>query len=368
MKSKNPSLDLEFDDMFDVEACKPTGECSDLINTLGISDIFVNCTVWQRFTPEQMEIYIDAIYKYYRKHGFPYYSLTQQQRLFEFDKLKGFKGEVLVDKVIRQTMHGLGLAWHYFPHSWDVQCGSCKTPMQAFVEDDTFKAVIRKRLKTGTYVSDSGIRKMLKMFTGVQGVSNFRPTAARAIYDHYAGDGVVWDMSCGYGGRLLGAIASNRVHVYLGTDPCIPTYNGLVAIKNEFGKQKDIRIFNQCSETTVFAKESVDLCFTSPPYFNCEKYADEDTQSYIKYQTKLSWMNNFIGATLDSCYHCLKKTGLLIVNINNVKTYTTLVADFLEIARIKRFELVETLQYSLSSIHKTGFKYEPTFVFKKSSS
>jgi branched-chain amino acid transport system substrate-binding protein len=65
------------------------------------------------------------------------------------------------------------------------------TPYKAFIDDDIFIRVIRRRLKMGTYISESGIRKMLKLFSNVQSVSNFRPTAAAAIYNNFAKNGVV---------------------------------------------------------------------------------------------------------------------------------------------------------------------------------
>lgn len=365
MKYKSP-IDLDFDDIFAEESPQDLKYDTYMFlkDALGIDSVFINKSVWSKFSKEQMDVYIDAVFAHYRENGFPYYNLSHNQRLIELEKLKNFRASVLDNKIIKQTMHGLSLAWHYFPHAWEVQCGTLKTPMQAFTDDTMFKNVIRKRIQTGSYISDGGMRKMLKMYTGVQGVSNFRPTAARSIYDSYAGDGTVWDMSCGYGGRLLGAIASERVHTYLGTDPCVPTYNGLVAIKNDFGN-KNIVLLNQCSETTTFPAKTVDLCFTSPPYFNCEKYANDTTQSYIRYPAKNAWMHNFLGATVESCFKCLKDTGYLIININNVKSYPELLEDFLALVPQKGFKLVDTLQYSLSSIHKAGFKYEPVFVFKK---
>ena len=45
--------------------------------------------------------------------------------------------------------------------------------------------------------------------------------------------GTVWDPSMGYGGRLLGAIAAGVN--YIGTDPCIPTYDGLEKIQKDYG-------------------------------------------------------------------------------------------------------------------------------------
>ena len=108
----------------------------------------------------------------------------------------------------------------------NVKCGNMLTPLEAFEDDEKFKQVIRKRLIRGTYITDNGLRKELKTSTGIQAVSNFRPTSARALYDEFAGDGTVWDMSCGFGGRLLGAISSPRVKHYIGTEPETRTHKG----------------------------------------------------------------------------------------------------------------------------------------------
>mgnify|MGYP003326451474 CR=1 FL=1 len=85
------------------------------------------------------------------------------------------------------------------------------------------------------------MRSMLRRYSGTQMVSNFRPTAAAALYDIFVDKnsplegteaGTVWDPSMGYGGRLLGAIAAGVN--YIGTDPCIPTFKGLEQIKEKF--------------------------------------------------------------------------------------------------------------------------------------
>ena len=68
------------------------------------------------------------------------------------------------------------------------------------------------------------IRQSLKIYNGISSVSNFRPTAAKYIYDTYGGDGVTWDMSCGWGGRLLGALSSNSIKKYIGTEPSSKTF------------------------------------------------------------------------------------------------------------------------------------------------
>jgi hypothetical protein len=131
---------------------------------------------------------------------------------------------------------GLALAWSYFPHSWSVQCGSMKTPIQVFESDIDFKRAIAKRLKYGTgRITDAEVRKAVRSYSGAQGVSNFRPTAAAAIYHTFLPrtGGTVWDMSSGFGRRLLGAIACNRVSRYVGTDPCSQTMTKPKVCKGE---------------------------------------------------------------------------------------------------------------------------------------
>ncbi|SVC33922.1 uncharacterized protein METZ01_LOCUS286776, partial [marine metagenome] len=117
-------------------------------------------------------------------------------------------------------MHGLALLWSYMPHAFDVQCGKMNTPLYTFLND---KEKIKKKMEMfGSVDSQSGLRKILKVMTGTQGVSNFRPTAAQAIYEKFLPDGgTTWDMSGGYGGRLLGAI---KTHInYIATEPAKET-------------------------------------------------------------------------------------------------------------------------------------------------
>ena len=69
-----------------------------------------------------------------------------------------------------------------------------------------------------------------------------------------------------------------------------------------------------------------------PPYFDWEKYSEEDTQSYKKYPTKEEWLNGFLFHTIDKCHYGLKPGGYMLLNVANT-------------ARIKNFE-DETLRSS----------------------
>ena len=325
---------------------------------------------WEEMDKDGIERLAEEIFSHYKKMGFPYYKFSAEEKLKKFKGLKDFlnlKGDDIINNsVIKMTMHGLSLAWSYFPHSWEVRCNNMKTPMEAFSDDILFKKVIKKRIKRGTYFSLSGIRKALRSYSGVQSVSNFRPTAAGAIYKRYCkNNSIVWDMSCGYGGRLLGAIASEVVGKYIGNEPCKKTFDGLSSIKNDFGQNTEIEISQLGSEEHFPKEESVDFCFTSPPYFNTEKYSQEEAQSYIKYKTKEEWKTGFLEKTISNCMRALKKGGLLGINVANVKAYKNLEQDTLDICKIIGFKHIETLKLLLSSISKGGYKNEPIFVFQK---
>lgn len=266
-------------------------------------------------------------------------------------------------------MHGLSFCWSYMPHSYNVQCNGNMTPLEAFNNDEIFKKVILKRLSFGDNISDNGIRKMLKIYTGVQCVSNFRPTASCAIYEKFAKGKVVYDMSSGYGGRMIGAIKAG-VSKYIGCEPCTPTYIGLTSMKDDlkkwFGLETEIQLNKIGSEDFILPKKSVDFCFTSPPYFNTEKYSNEDTQSCNKFLTKESWLNLFLKKTFENVMHCLSDDGIMAINIANVKSYKNLEDCTINVANEVGFELNNTMKYALSSLsHNDKFKYEPIFIFRK---
>lgn len=334
-------------------------------------DIFHNEAYWRDMSDAELDDYVKQIFYYYRQEGFPYYPTDIESRKKDFEKLRNYDyTQVWDENVLKQTMHGLGLAWSYFPHSFDVSSNNMMTPYEAFMNDEIFEKVIRKRLKMGSYMSDSGIRKMLKIYTGVQGVSNFRPTAAAALYEHYAPNGVVWDMSGGWGGRMLGAIISS-VSKYIVTEPSIKTKDGLVQLANDFGGLKQFIISNLGSEEYQPQPNTLDFCFTSPPYYDLEKYSNEKTQSYVKYSDKDSWVNGFLKQTFENCFIGLKPEKYMLINIADPKgkQNINLETETIRIAEEVGFKFLGEHKLALSNINLRNkadkFKYEPIFRFIK---
>ena len=343
---------------------------------------------------EELNSNIDMIYEYWKKRGFPYYATDKQYREAQFKTLQStdFKGLLTQDKVIKPNQTGLSLAWSYMPHSFGIRCGKMRTPMEIYENEEHFKKGIKKLL-TGSFFgkqsvdtlmpiasnldgeiteispeskhkSESVMRSLLRRYTGTQCVSNFRPTAAACLYSHFAHPGaMVWDMSMGYGGRILGAIISDIN--YVGTDPAELTFKGLKEIKKDFGRENRHYFLNKCgSETFVPKENTLDFAFTSPPYFNWEQYGDEAGQSFNQYSGNEEWNNGFLRTTIQNAYIGLKKGKYMGLNVANIKSHKTFEDDTVRIAVEEGFTHTDTYKLQLSS-QESGAKYEPIFIFKK---
>ena len=361
---------------------------------------------------------IKEVHDSWKQKGFPFYPTDNKWRDNIFNQLVNFKRDTLIDKknkIIGQSAHGLNLAWSYMKHAWGIKCGKMKTPMEIWEDEEHLTKGLNKIL-TGTFfekkpahmITESDMRSMLRRYSGTQMVSNFRPTAAAVMYDIFVDKdsplegttaGTVWDPSMGYGGRLLGAISAGVN--YIGTDPCIPTYEGLEQIRDQYGhKDKSYKLLRQGSETYVPMQNSLDFVFTSPPYFGWEAYGDEPEQSSIKFSTSDMWKEKFLKQTIANAYTGLKPGKYLALNVANTKQYKTFEEDTVDLAKEVGFTHTDTWWLSLSTqqggskksnldnfVEVTkkiedpkqkqqymgeykrpdipGRKFEPTFIFKK---
>lgn len=170
-------------------------------------------------------------------------------------------------------------------------------------------------------INSSKVRATLALRKGV--ASQFKPLVAKYIYDNYAGDGNVLDFSAGWGDRLNAFCSSDKTKKYVGLDPnerLHPLYKQFVDFYSEKidSKQFDFH----CSPAEDFDYTSYenmfDLVFTSPPYFNRENYTYDDTQSWVRYRSIESWLENFLFKTVNKVSKTIKKDGHLIINISDV--------------------------------------------------
>lgn len=320
------------------------------------------------------------IIKYWQRQGFPFIETSKKYRQEKFNAFMKVNDKTSLDfnnRTFKFNNAGLSLAWSYHPHAFKVRCNDMKSPFDVFNDDTIFQNGIRKSLMGNFFAKRSYeelmsqspqakemIRGVLRRVTGSQMVSNFRPVTASMLYKVFTDEGdTVWDMSMGWGGRLLASVKA-KIN-YIGTDPNTQTVKGLKEMISTFGdKDTDYLLYTMGSEEYRPDKNSLDFAFTSPPYFDTEKYSDEKTQSYLKYSSINKWKEKFLRKTIDNCYYGLKQNKFLALNVADVKSYQTFEKDTLQIAKEVGFKFVDQFDLRLSS-QQDEFKSEPIFIFKK---
>lgn len=273
---------------------------------------------------EDSEQFLSALVDRIHRRGYyihSEYSLLERQKAFTNLRQVPYSGIWRGGNCLEQNFTAQNLTWYYFPHVINIPCGKGKKILGQVLQDPVLlkTSIIRSLAmheKHGGLVSWRSLEHHLPLMNGTQMASNFRPTAAKAIYSQFAQNKVVWDMSCGHGGRLLGALSS-PVAKYIGTDPSTPTMNGLLHLIKDLGGLSPTQIeLHQCGSEVFIPSEPVDFCFTSPPYFNTERYTNEPTQSWKNFPTLEAWLKGFLRKTIRNCGYCLKPSGILALNVS----------------------------------------------------
>tara|TARA_B100000287_G_scaffold326159_1_gene310442 strand:+ start:477 stop:1940 length:1464 start_codon:yes stop_codon:yes gene_type:complete len=277
-------------------------------------------------------------------------------------------------------------------------------------DDDKYTYYIR-RFELGQKIFPAGIQAF-RLGLGQPAV-NFPPLTARWIYENYTKhipkeDTLnIYDPSSGWGGRILGAMASHRKIHYIGTDPNTDNFIDELNIT----RYEYVADFfnNKCLETNAFWEEDknthhifqegsehignhkdfqkykgkLDLVFTSPPYFDREQYSDDDEQSFKAYPQYEDWRDNFLKPTLENAFYSLRNDRYLLWNIADIKIgkdkFYPLEQDSIDILVNLGMDYQGKLKMLMTSmvgvnqenvknsvkIDDKHYKYEPIFVFHK---
>lgn len=155
---------------------------------------------------------------------------------------------------------------------------------------------------------------------GVQYVNEFQPYLARDIYRTYCKDGyTILDPCAGWGGRTIGLASCMFNDVkYYATDASKKTYEGLLELKKFLRLGDNFKYKNVPFEDLEIKENSIDFCFTSPPYYDTEHYSQDDGQSFKRYDSYTEWKNCFLYVMLGKIYKALKVGGVCLLNVGNV--------------------------------------------------
>ena len=323
--------------------------------------------------------YVKLAFNHWRQQGFPYYNLDDSEIIRQFNLLQNTSPHRILinNSEIQWSNVGLSLANCFQPAIWSVKSDRYISPIECFNNDDLLKACIEKALKIwpSRYgCNASNLRRMLSSYTNVKRVSNFRPTVAKAIYETFSpNNGHVLDLCSGFGGRLLGSLT--LCNNYTGYEPNITHFKGLQRMHDKISHlglaSREIILKNACAEDAISTEKSgkFDLVFTSPPYYSRERYSDDISQSYIRYDSYSSWCKNFLEKLLEESHRVLAKHGLLILNVANTEDapiyddVLRLAAKFYKVKKIYQMRLGRLPYRRGNSIN--AYHYEPIVVFTK---
>lgn len=318
---------------------------------------------------------------------------------------------------------------HWFPEMMDVEISSGISGVKpsvvgVFRDKPLFKSKIKRMLwkdKLNGWKKDTEkpvwptLKQSLRMGSGTQPVTNIRGPVAKWIWQtemlkHKDMDEiVVYDPSMGWAGRLVAFLAAtnhddlrDKKCVYIGTDPnsaIWPRYKMIEKFwKTYIDPTCKAIVIPLClpaediCKDPVFDKYKGKVCvaYTSPPYFNRERYSTDKEQSFRRYSQYGSWRDGFLNGTIKNCYDLLMPGGKLYWNAANIKIskgkFLPLETDSVKKSLKHGFTQEETIKMlmrftigrdnnlaemevdkSMNIVEIDGklTKYEPVLVFKK---
>lgn len=308
--------------------------------------------------PEQQSLVKEAV-SFYRNRGFPYPYFTKGAIFGYYAGLKSCVAKE-ENQVISATTSGTKICNHFFPHRYDAKHLNSR-PMDIWDDDKKLTDFLWNRFKYfNAPFTDTTIR------TGISLKSlpaNFNPSVAKFIYQRYPGD--VLDFCAGYGGRLLGWMASETRGSYTGIEPYSKSYGSLCKMSKFLAEDlSKVTIKRTPFEDCSFPEGSFDLAFSSPPYFALEDYGDEPTQSIKRYPDYQDWLLKFWFAAIEKCFVYLRPSGHLIYSLSNYGKYD-LIGDTLRFIKGLDFKQQESYYIRYHNVYKNKDKLEEIFVFKK---
>jgi hypothetical protein len=308
---------------------------------------------------------------------------TTEELLKDIDSYKNGKGHL--NKVLN----------HFFKECIFNCIGSKYnySPMYVLNDDEIMNNILNYiKTKPNFYYNSeiSNVESYLRMGGNyARKVANFDPVNARNIYFRYNdinGKRLnILDTSMGFGSRMSAVLLSG--HNYCGFDPNVELCNKLTEYKkflydnNVISKEQKCCL--RCRGSEVYfgnMKNAFDVSFTSPPYFNLEKYGNDNSESTKNYNNYQLWIEHFVKPTIENTYKYLKIGGYAMINIKNLnsKGKEHLFDDWFNIFKsYDSFELIEVFEINhqhrkyytngdcgYSEKDYNGFK-EPVMCFRK---
>lgn len=154
------------------------------------------------------------------------------------------------------------------------------------------------------------------------GLSTFPPKLVRRVVNFYSNiNDTILDPFAGHNSRMQVTYLQNRNYIGYDISHKFMEFNKAVAKEITEGalltSDNTIILREQSSEKLIEEDNSIDLVFTSPPYYKIEFYTDEKEQMYYSkdYDEFLSRMK----VVIMECHRVLKQGKFCVFNINDFR-------------------------------------------------
>jgi hypothetical protein len=312
--------------------------------------------IWSKQGAER-EALVDWVFGYYRKNGYPVFKLTEDELQADFQALKDKDpAELFVGGCIKNSNNtGLDAAKHFTADLFLAAkgAGKSKSCLEVFQDDVLFKKVLKNRMGWCTSKEDGTERPYIfgindKMITqGMRSsglgysVSHHKPLISKYVFQKYQVKSVL-DYSCGWAARCVAALSLGVE--YYGIDP-LTADRVNATIKHFNGTGFAVK---DCSEKVNYSLfPQVDMCFSSPPYFDLEVYSNDPTQS-LSHGSYNNWLKLYWEETVKRCKPKCKWFGFIAVE--KVRKHD-LLQDMRLVCEAQGFKLLEDLPLITSKGH-----------------
>lgn len=238
---------------------------------------------------------------------------TNRQLIDDWTKLKSWSGES--NSINSTSRIGMKLCEHFFPNFYEITNNKGNSVKSLWNKDNIIK-ILRWNRKSHSTPYLSELKRGIYFCCGMTKNTMYRPQMAKLICDYYKPK-VVLDPCAGWGGRMLGVVASGAN--YIAFEPNTKTYNNLQRLIDFLGiKDKVTIICDDAMNMDNYDISNVDLIITSPPYFDLEVYTNEATQSITKHTNYKDWSEYFLLGIIEKCNSKLNIDGVSCWNVGKV--------------------------------------------------
>jgi len=323
------------------------------------------------------------------KNNFPYRNnlYNDNDRIEKFKKLIKYKlKHVIINKKPQYINIDFPLVYflykgeyHYITYKnsdyWDVfvlsdffndECrmkcafGSSISPFEYYQQNK--ENIINKLKQQNIEITDLNIRN--NMYGLTRECSNHNPGIIKYFIKKYKARKIL-DISAGWGDRLLGALSSN-IDLYFGTDPngCLhPNYKKMIDLLKPLSPnpKAEFILNHNTFEDVKINYDNFDLIFTSPPYFDYEKYTEEKGQSHLSFNTEDKWYKEFLQVSILKALEKLKYGGYMVLYFSQEKGKTYMEKFLSWVITLKDIYYIGCMFYSIENFKSP----HPIFIYRK---